>query len=241
MIYKNDFTSLNGSVGANTDFTESNCYFENRTLDELLTWSLAVFGDQLIQVSSFGPAGMVILDHLARLRPGCRVVTIDTGFLFPETYELWETVQRRYPIQLDIHRPNLTPALQSRAYQPQLWQTNPDLCCHLRKIVPLAKALQGASAWLTGLRRDQASTRHHLPLVMWDTKYELVKINPLAHWTRQQVWGYIVKHNIPYNSLHDQGYASLGCTHCTRPTTNATDERSGRWQGLAKTECGIHI
>lgn len=224
-----------------SDFSGYNRYFEDRPLPDFLHWSLATFGDQVAQVTSFGPTGMVILDHLARLSPGIRIITIDTGFLFAETYALLEEVQRRYPIQLEVRRSPLSPASQAEVYQPELWQANPDLCCHLRKVIPLEIALTGLAAWLTGLRRDQASTRVKLPLVGWDAKHKLVKLNPLAGWNRSQVWGYLVENKIPYNRLHDQGYASIGCTPCTRPSLGTADERSGRWQGQRKVECGIHL
>jgi phosphoadenosine phosphosulfate reductase len=226
---------------AQTDFSAVNHYFADRPLEELLQWSLAVFGDKVSQVTSFGPTGMVILDQLAKLSPGIRIITIDTGFLFEETYALWEEVQRRYAINLDIRRSDISPAKQAQRYGSELWSRDPDQCCALRKVLPIQEVLQELAAWITGLRRDQSSTRSHLPLVMWDTKYNLVKLNPLADWTKGQVWSYILKHKVPYNPLHDQGYTSIGCTHCTRPASNLADERSGRWQGRTKTECGIHI
>jgi phosphoadenosine phosphosulfate reductase len=223
-----------------TDFSEINQHFAARPLNDLLTWSLSTFGHKAALVTSFGPTGMVVLDHLAKLSPGVKVITVDTDFLFEETYTLREQVQRRYPIQLEIRKSSLTPAIQAQVYQPRLWQTNPDLCCHLRKVVPLSEALSGLDAWLTGLRRDQAATRNELPLVVWDSKHNLVKINPLANWTRSQVWNYLLENNVPYNPLHDQGYGSIGCTHCTRPSQDTGDERSGRWQGHNKIECGMH-
>lgn len=223
-----------------TDFSSLNFEFEKHSLDELLQWSLSVYGDRLAQVTSFGPTGMVILDHLARLSPGIRIVTLDPHFLFDETYTLMEEVQRRYPITLDVRKPSISPQTQVETYGEKLWATDPDRCCYLRKVVPLQQVLQDLDAWLTGLRRDQASTRANLPLIGWDNKYDLVKINPLADWTREQVWKYIVEHKVPYNSLHDQGYASIGCVHCTHPTTQPDDERSGRWKGRQKIECGIH-
>lgn len=226
---------------AESNFEPINHYFEQRSLDELLTWSLQTFGDRIAQVTSFGPSGMVILDYLARLSPGFRVITLDTQFLFDETYALMDEITHRYPIRLDVRRPEQSPDQQAKTCGPQLWTANPDLCCHLRKVVPLTLALDGLDAWITGLRRDQSLTRQDLPLVAWDQKYELVKINPLAHWSRDRVWKYLLKHNVPYNSLHNRGYASIGCTHCTHPTANAADERSGRWQNHAKTECGIHL
>lgn len=223
------------------DFQSISRHFMEKSLEELLTWAFSTFGEAVAQVTSFGPTGMVLLDHLARLRPGVRVITIDTGFLFPETYELIETVQRRFAINLDVRRPTLPPPDSLAPAGEPLWVTNPDLCCYRRKVLPLQEALQGVDAWLSGLRRDQSVTRAHLHLVAWDASYALVKINPLADWTRAQVWKYITEHNLPYNPLHNQGYTSIGCTHCTAPAANPADERSGRWLGQAKTECGIHL
>jgi phosphoadenosine phosphosulfate reductase len=227
------------AVGA--DFSQLNSWLAGQSLESLLQWGLSTFGDKLALVTSFGPTGMVILDHLARLSPGIKVITIDTDFLFEETYALGEQVQRRYPIQLEIRKSALTPAAQAEAYQPALWQANPDLCCYLRKVLPLAEVLAHYEAWLTGLRRDQSATRAEAPLVAWDNKYQLVKINPLAHWTRSQVWRYLLENNVPYNRLHDQGYASIGCTHCTQAAAASTHERAGRWQGHNKVECGLHL
>jgi phosphoadenosine phosphosulfate reductase len=228
-------------ITAATDFSQLHTHFAQRSLDDLLTWSLQTFGQQIALVTSFGPTGMVILDRLAKLSPGLKVITIDTDFLFEETYALRERVQRRYPIQLEIRKSALTPAVQAQLHQPQLWQINPDLCCHIRKVAPLADALTGLSAWFTGLRRDQSDIRSSIPLLTWDKKYNLVKINPLANWSRSQVWSYLLEHDVPYNHLHDQGYTSIGCTHCTRLPTNQTTERSGRWVGMGKEECGIHF
>jgi len=224
-----------------SDFGDLNRHFETGSLDDLLRWSLTTFGDKMAQVTSFGPDGIVILDHLARLSPGVKVIAIDTNFLFPETYSLWEQVRQRYPIQLEVHQPSLTPKAQAQQYGPELWAVHPDQCCQLRKVTPLEGALQGLNAWITGLRRDQSPTRANLPLVSWDARYRLVKINPLAGWSRNQVWAYIWKHNLPYNALHDRGYPSIGCAPCTRPAVTPDDERSGRWSGQQKVECGIHL
>lgn len=223
------------------DFQSVSHHFMEKSLEELLTWAFSTFGEAVVQVTSFGPTGMVLLDHLARLKPGTRVITIDTGFLFPETYELIETVRRRFPINLEVYRPVLPPADPLAPPGEPLWVTNPDLCCYQRKVIPLQQALQGVDAWLSGLRRDQSVTRANLHLVAWDASYALVKINPMANWSRAQVWKYLVEHDLPYNPLHNQGYTSIGCTHCTVPATNPADERSGRWQGQDKTECGIHL
>jgi phosphoadenosine phosphosulfate reductase len=240
-IEYNSFNFSTSPFNAQTDFSEINHRLEAGSLDDLLHWSLTTFGDRVAQVTSFGPTGMVILDHLARLSPGIRIVTLDTQFLFDETYALLDEVQRRYPVQLDIRRPALSPEDQARKYGPRLWQVSANWCCYIRKVLPLEEALTDLDAWFAGLRRDQSTTRAEVPFVAWDPKYNMVKINPLAGWTRGRVWSYILEHKLPYNRLHDQGYASIGCTHCTRPTGNTQNERAGRWQGSQKTECGIHL
>ena len=210
------------------------------TLPIFLEWSLGAFGDKIAQVTSFGPAGIVILDHLARLAPGLRVITIDTHFLFPETYQLWEEIQQRYPIRLEVRRPQMTPDEQAHLYGSELWRHEPDACCDIRKVTPLADALTGLDAWISGIRRDQSPSRAQTALVDWDDRHAMVKLNPLAAWPKARVWHYIRKHQLPYNRLHDQAYSSIGCTHCTRASTGG-DERSGRWSGQQKTECGIHL
>src|SRR6185503_5173921 len=122
-----------------------------------------------------------------------------------------------------------------------LWSRDPDLCCELRKVEPNKRALEGKRAWVSGIRRDQAATRAETPIVEWDTKFGLVKINALAQWSESQVWKYILDNAVPYNELHDKSYPSIGCTHCTKPVKAGEDPRSGRWQGFEKTECGIHV
>ena len=213
---------------------------ESLSLNGLLRWSLEQFGERIAHVTSFGPSGMVILDHVLRLRPELRVITLDTQFLFDETYDLWATVRRRYGIRIEIVRPELSPEEQARQYGPNLWEHEADRCCNVRKVKPMAKALAGLSAWYTGVRRDQSGTRAATPLLAWDTRYELFKLSPLANWGKDEVWSYIHAHDLPYNSLHDSGYSSIGCTHCTRPAAGTDDERAGRWAGLQKTECGLH-
>ncbi len=226
---------------SNVDYVALNRQLEELTLTDFLRWSVVTFGDRLVQVTSFGPTGIVILDHLVKVNPDVRVVTIDTGFLFPETYALWEEIERRYSIRIHVVRPELTPQEQERLYGPALWALEPDVCCHERKVKPMTAAVAGQHAWITGLRRDQSNTRNQTPLIGWDARYNLFKLSPLAHWTREAVWDYIRAYNLPYNRLHDLGYASIGCIHCTRPSADANDERSGRWRGRMKTECGLHL
>jgi phosphoadenosine phosphosulfate reductase len=225
---------------ATSDLGDLNCQLAGYSLDELLQWGLSTFGDRLVQVTSFGPPGMVIVDHLARLNPGVKVITIDTGFLFAETYTLWEQIQQRYPIRLEICRPALSTAEQAFLDGARLWEQDPDQCCNLCKVLPLGGALAGMAAWITGVRRDQSASRAGTPLAEWDAQYQLLKLNPLAAWTRNRVWSYLREHDVPYNALHNLGYTSIGCIHCTRLPSNLADERSGRWQGHQKTECGLH-
>ncbi|HKV42081.1 MAG TPA: phosphoadenylyl-sulfate reductase, partial [Blastocatellia bacterium] len=165
---------------------------------------------------------------------------LDTGFLFPETYDLRRRIEARYGIEIRAVSTALTPEAQAKLYGPQLWASNPDLCCKLRKTEPLKVALAGAAAWATGIRRDQTPERAAAGVVEWDSRWDLVKINPLATWTRREVWRYVIRNDVPYNPLQDQGYKSIGCTHCTLATGEGDDERAGRWAGHQKRECGLH-
>jgi phosphoadenosine phosphosulfate reductase len=169
------------------------------------------------------------------------VFTLDTDFLFPETYELISHIEERYGIQVERVRTPITPDQQADKFGEALWMTNPDHCCAVRKIDPLTERLKSSSAWITGIRRQQSITRANAPKLEWDTRFGLVKANPLADWTEVQVWEYIREHQVPYNPLHDRGYPSIGCTHCTRAVLPGEDPRAGRWSGLEKTECGLHL
>lgn len=207
---------------------------------DLLRWSFAAFGDHVAIASAFGAEGMVLIDIAARVNPQVRVFTLDTDFLFPETCALMERIEHRYGIAIERVKPGLTPEAQELEHGPALWSRDPDHCCSLRKIEPLRRKLAGLQAWMTSIRRDQTAVRASARKVEWDLKFHLVKINPLADWTSKQVWRYIYDHNVPYNPLHDQGFPSIGCTHCTRAIRLGEDERAGRWSGLVKVECGLH-
>jgi phosphoadenosine phosphosulfate reductase len=211
-------------------------------LQQRLTWADQTFGEQLVMVTSFGPSSLVMLDQMVQIRPTLHVITIDTDFLFPETYVLLDKIRDHYPtVKLEILKPELSPTQQAQDYGDKLWETDPDLCCYFRKVVPLTKALADKAAWITGIRRDQAQTRARVPLVQWDTKHDLVKIAPVADWTDSQIWAYIKHHNLPYNALHDKDYPSIGCIHCTRPVHAGESMRAGRWADTEKTECGLHV
>ena len=220
---------------------ELNRRFAGRPADELIAWAAAEYRGRLAVSCSFGgTTGMVLLDLALRIDPSIAVVYVDTGFLFPETHATVAAVRERYGVEPLAFRPELSPAAQARMHGPALWERDPDACCEVRKVRPMRAALAGFSAYLTGLRRDQASTRQETPLVQWDAKFGLVKLNPLAEWTEHDVWAYIAAHDLPYNPLHDQGYPSIGCTNCTRPVAAGEDPRAGRWSGTDKVECGLH-
>jgi len=215
--------------------------FEGRRPDELLRAALAAFGTDLVLATGFGPSGVVLMHMLAHLNPETPVFYLQTDLLFPETLAVRDQLAARLGLNfIEIHC-GLSLAEQAVVHGPDLWQQNPDLCCHLRKVLPLRQFLADKAAWVTGLRRDQSTARAQTPLLAWDPANGLVKLNPLAGWTDADVWGYIMVHHLPYNPLHDQGYPSLGCIPCTRPVTEGQDVRSGRWTGWHKTECGIHL
>ena len=213
---------------------------ETWTPEHTLRWAFDTFANQVAIASAFGAEGMVLIDMASRLQPDFRLFTLDTEFLFPETYDLMERVEQRYGIRIERVYSALTPEDQERIHGPALWRRNPDQCCHLRKIEPLKNKLAGLRAWITAIRRSQTAARSNARKVEWDEKFQLVKINPLADWTTEKVWHYLGKHDVPYNPLHERNYPSIGCTHCTRAIKPGEDLRAGRWADFQKTECGLH-
>ena len=220
--------------------------FESQTPREILQWAVDNFRSRLAISSAFGPEGLVIIDIAQRqVTPRLPVFTIDTGFFFPETNDLIGKVEQLYGITIERLHPELTPEQQAGKYGPELYRRQPDRCCYYRKVLPLRKKLPALEALITGVRRTQGAQRQSTEILqMQETPdgYQYVKINPLAGWSKEEVWWHIVSHRLPYNVLHDQGYASIGCTPecCTRPTQIGEDERAGRWAGTAKKECGLH-
>jgi phosphoadenosine phosphosulfate reductase len=213
---------------------------EQWSAQDVLRWAFTTFQEHVAIASGFGVEGMVLIDIAARVQPSLSVFTLDTDFLFPETYALIERVEKRYGIKVERLKPALTPLEQDLRHGAKLWSRNPDACCHLRKIEPLRNKLYGLDAWVTSIRRDQTAVRASARKVEWDSKFHLVKINPLADWSSKRIWQYVMEHNVPYNPLHDQNYPSIGCTHCTRSVRPGEDPRAGRWAGFNKTECGLH-
>ena len=225
------------------ELQELNQRFEAQLPQEVLQYAFQRFFPKIVLACSFGAEDMVLWDMMYRLNPQASLFYLDTDFLFPETYEVRDRLMARYRVpaeQVIQVKPELTPAQQAERFGDLLWIRQPDECCRLRKVDPLTKVLQHYAAWITGIRRDQTPTRARAGLVEWDATFGLVKLNPLAAWTNDDVWTYINTHDVPYNRLHDQHYPSIGCTHCTAPVHPGDDPRSGRWQSTEKTECGLH-
>jgi phosphoadenosine phosphosulfate reductase len=206
----------------------------------VLCWAYRQYEDEIAIASAFGAEGIVLIDMAAQVRPHPRVFVLDTSFLFPETYRLIEQVESRYGITVQRVLPALSPEEQFRLYGDELWSRDPDLCCQLRKVEPLQRQLAQLRAWVTSIRRDQTQGRAQTRKVAWDTRFGVMKINPLADWSSERVWRYIHRRKLPYNPLLVQNYPSIGCVQCTRPVKPGEDPRAGRWPGFAKTECGLH-
>ena len=206
-----------------------------------LRWAFDRLGSEVALVSAFGPEGMVLIDMAAHIQRRFRLITIDTGFLFPETHKLMAEVEERYGVSIEKVHPALSPAAQERVYGTALWKRDPDLCCGLRKVEPLRQKLPELRGWITSIRAHQTALRAGARKLEWDKKFGLAKVNPLLDWTKAEIWEYIRKNDVPYNQLHDRGYPSIGCTHCTRATAPGEDDRAGRWPNFAKTECGLHL
>jgi phosphoadenosine phosphosulfate reductase len=205
----------------------------------VLRWAGETFGDYFAVTSSMADG---LLAHLAsRAVPGVNVVFLDTGYHFAETIGTRDWLSSVLPITLVNVTPTLTVAEQDAEHGPALHDRDPDLCCSLRKVQPLATALAGYAAWGSGVRRDEAATRAGTRVVDWDAKRGMVKVNPLAAWTQDDVDAYIAEHQVPVNPLQEIGYASIGCAPCTRPVAPGEDPRAGRWAGRGKTECGLHL
>jgi phosphoadenosine phosphosulfate reductase len=207
---------------------------------DIIAWAVEHFFPQLTMATAFGPEGCVIIHYLAEVEPRVPVFNLDTGYQFRETLELRDRIARRYGIEVELKRPDTTVEQYEAAHGGPVYKSNPDQCCFDRKIRVLHQAAQGMRAWMSGIRRDQSDNRAGSPIVGWDKKFGLVKVSPLANWTKQDVWKLVMKEDIPYNPLHDQGYTSIGCFPCTRSVKFGEDERAGRWSGSAKTECGLH-
>jgi phosphoadenosine phosphosulfate reductase len=221
--------------------------FETTSLSDVLRWAWDRFGERAAIGTSFQGAGLVMIHHAVKAGLPFPVFTLDTQLLFPETYELQRRLENFFELKIEALKPDLSPEEQAadKDFGPELWARKPDLFCSIRKVEPLQRKLAQLAVWITGVRRQQSDTREGtriLELYHFDVLRDqyILKLNPMAPWSREQVFEYMKEHQIPYNPLQDRGYRSIGCWPCTRATGNGENERAGRWTGFDKSECGIH-
>ncbi len=222
------------------DIRKLNLLFESTNPEAILRWAIGEYGKDAAMSTGFGVSGIVLMHHISLIDTGTTIFYLDTGLLFDETYELIEQLENQLGIRLVRVSTNITLDDQSQIYGEKLWESNPDKCCHIRKVLPMQHYLKDKKAWITAIRRDQSESRRNAPLFQWDEINRVLKINPLAAWTEDQVWSYVKHHRLPYNELHDRGYPSIGCFPCTQPVDQEGSLRAGRWAGKQKTECGLH-
>ncbi len=215
--------------------------FEGSSPKLILQWGFENFTPDIVLATGFGPEGVALMHMVSEIRPETTVFYLDTALLFPETYALRDELARRLGIHFERIPASLPLKEQAERYGDELWKKDPDSCCYLRKVIPQRQYLANYRAWITGIRRDQTILRANAGSIEWDTSNQMVKLNPLAAWKREQTWEYIRAHDLPYNPLHDKGYPSIGCWPCTRAVAPGEDPRAGRWAGMQKTECGIHL
>lgn len=211
---------------------------------EVLRWAVDRFYPRLLMATAFGAEGCCILHMLGEIEPNVHVINLDTGYQFPETLALRDRVKERYGIDVELIHPELTVSEYEAEHGGPLYELRSDQCCHDRKVLPLRNAMERIRplCWISAIRRDQTENRSsNAAKVQWDGKFKLVKINPLLDWSKKDVWSFIMKHDVPYNPLHDQNYPSIGCWPCTRPVAAGEDDRAGRWAGKVKKECGLHV
>jgi phosphoadenosine phosphosulfate reductase len=208
----------------------------------VLEWAYRVYPvDKIVYASSFGAEAIVLIHIIQQVKPDAHIVFLDTDLHFPETYDVIHKIEQRFPkLQIEKKKPALTLYQQASEYGSALWKREPNQCCHIRKVLPLRETLSTKDAWISGLRREQSPTRANTEFLNKDEKFQNIKVCPLIHWTWDEVWSYIKKHDLPYNELHDHHYPSIGCFPCTQAVTTDGDSRAGRWTGSNKTECGLH-
>jgi len=230
----------------NTKFAELNSKFENATPQEIIAYFLQEYKGKIALASSLGAEDQVLTDMILKIDPTARIFTLDTGRLFPETYDVIAATNQKYNTKIEVFFPDAT-KVQNMVNEKGInlfYESieNRKLCCHVRKMEPLERAFAGMSAWICGLRREQSVTRKDTQYVEWDVNNQLVKINPLNLWTEQQVWDYIKQNDVPYNLLHDKNFPSIGCQPCTRAVNPGEDVRAGRWwwELPENKECGLH-
>ena len=231
-----------------TRFSADELVLANRALDgatpqDILRQAVRDYHPRLMMATAFGAEGCCVIHMLAEIEPRVTFINLETGYQFPETLELRERIRERYGIAVEYIRPELPVMDYEEEHGGPLHGLRPDQCCHDRKILPLKRALERYQprAWISAIRKDQTTDRSVADVIQWDAKFNLVKVNPLLNWTKKDVWSFIVKHDVPYNPLHDRGYPSIGCWPCTRAIAAGEDDRAGRWAGKVKKECGLHV
>jgi phosphoadenosine phosphosulfate reductase len=218
---------------------EKSVELENATPEEILKYAVETFPN-ITFACSFGAEDVVLVDMLQKVSPNTDIFYLDTDFHFKETYETRDRLEQHYGMKFVQVKPLITPEEQAEKHGEELWKSDPNGCCNIRKVEPLTRILGKYEAWITGIRRDQAPTRANAKKIEYDTKFGLVKFNPIANWTSEDVWAYIKNNNVIYNPLHDNHFPSIGCEYCTRQVMPGEDPRAGRWAGNEKTECGLH-
>ena len=213
---------------------------ERESPEAILRWALRTFGPDVALATGFGAEGCVLIHQVSCISKNARIFYLDTDLLFPETYELRAQLETRFGVRIEQRAARLSLTAQAEQHGERLWEREPNLCCHLRKVEPLREVLIELQAWITAIRRDQTPARASAGVVERDRKFGLIKINPLARWSARDVWRYLNEYDIPYNPLYDNGYASIGCAPCTTRIQIGEDARAGRWRGTVKTECGLH-
>ena len=232
---------MTSAVMTAEEITQANAELASASAEEVLRWAAMTFGRGLTMATAFGAEGCCIIHMLAKIDPSVRIFNLDTGYQFAETLDLRERLLARYGIAVEYIRPELSVEEYESEHGGPLYPIRPDQCCHDRKILPLRRAVEGYTAWISAIRRDQTEHRAKAGVVQWDAKFRLVKVNPLLSWTKSDVWRFILDNDIPYNPMHDLGYPSIGCRPCTAPAGESGDERQGRWAGTTKKECGLHV
>lgn len=212
---------------------------ENRSAIEVLEWTFEQFGEQVYFACSFQKTSSVMVHLATSINPDARFFYLDTDLLFEETYRTRDRLADHFGIEFDRWH-GISLEEQAEKHGDRLWKRDPDACCALRKVEPMGRALSTVECWVSGIRRGDAATRANAPKLLWDARFNLWKVNPLANWTEREVWAHIYRHDVPYNPLHDQGYPSIGCVPCTQPVLSGRSSRDGRWSGSGKTECGIN-
>ncbi len=228
------------------EIKQLNTHFANAAPDEVVRYFFKLYSDKLTFATSFGAEDQALMHIIAASKIPIQIFALDTGKLFPGTYKLLELTSRRYHQHIKVYLPdnNKVQQMIENKGENLFYESveNRKLCCYIRKVEPLKRALNDMQAWITGLRRGQSAERSKIELVEWDDDNALLKINPLCHWTEEQLWQFIRKHDIPFNPLHDKNYKSIGCAPCTRALKPGEDVRAGRWwweQNNSK-ECGLH-